>query len=163
MNRITRRLFVPVVAIVAAFGFTGCAAMFTGTTQKVVFNSPTPKSSVTVEGQQYALPATARISKKTTTATFTNPGYPSKELTWKRDFQVGFLFMDILFTPGYGLVGIIVDSSSSAWYKHPGVIDYDFRAGKTSVREATKKGRATEPSAPPPPAAPTQSARKRRT
>jgi hypothetical protein len=113
--------------------------MFSGTTQQVVFNSPQPKSSVTVEGQQYPLPVTARISKKTTKAVFSNPRYPSRELEWKRDFQAGYLFMDILFTPGYGLVGIIVDASTAAWLKHPAVIDYDFAAGRTSVKEAPRK------------------------
>jgi hypothetical protein len=145
MNRITRSLLAVAAATALTLSFTGCASMFSGTTQQVVFNSPQPKSSVTVEGQQYALPATARISKKTTKATFTNPRYPSRELEWKRDFQAGYLFMDILFTPGYGLVGIIVDASTSAWLKHPAVIDYDFATGRTSVKEAARKSQPARP------------------
>lgn len=161
MNRLTRCLILPAVATLLAFGFTGCASMFSGTTQKVVFTSPQPNSSVTVEGQQYELPATARISKKTAKATFTNPRFPSRELEWKRNFQAGYLFMDILFTPGYGLVGIIVDSSTSAWLKHPEVIDWDFSTGRTSVKEAGRKAPAAPVSAAPPP--PAERPRKRGT
>lgn len=95
MNKLTSRLSIPLLALFSAFALSGCAAMFSGGSQKVVFTAPQPQSSVTVEEKQYALPATVKISKKTTTATFTNPKYSSKELAWKRDFQVGFLFMDI--------------------------------------------------------------------
>jgi hypothetical protein len=162
MKKTIDRLLVPVASLVATFGFTSCAAMFTGTSQSVVLNSSTPKSSVTIEGQKYSLPATAQISKKTTTATFTNPAHPTKVLTWERDFQVGFLLLDFLFTPGYGIVGMLVDSNTAAWYKQPGIIDYDFTTGKTSVKEVANKTTGTAPSAQAPTPTPKRSSRNAR-
>lgn len=135
MKQIIHRMSLAAGVFLVAASFTSCASLFDGKTQQVTFTSPQPKSSVMVEGQKYTLPVSATISKKTTSATFSNAKYASKELTWKRDYQWGYLFMDVLFTPGWGISGLIWDGSTQAWYKHPAVIDYDFAAGKTNVTE----------------------------
>ncbi len=129
------RLLAPTVLSFSAVGLTSCASLFDGTSQQVTFSSPQPGSSITVEGEKSTLPVTKKISKKTKTATFTNSKYNSKELAWKRDFQAGFLLMDVLFTPGFGVVGLVWDGSTQAWYKQPAVIDYNFATGKSSVTE----------------------------
>ena len=55
----------------------------------------------------------------------------------KRKFQGGFLFLDILFTPGYGLLGILIDGPTSAFYKMPSNVEFDF--GTEVVRQSTVK------------------------
>jgi hypothetical protein len=34
--------------------------------------------------------------------------------------------MDVLFTPGFGLVGVLVDGTTSAWYRMPAFVHCDF-------------------------------------
>jgi hypothetical protein len=60
--------------------------------------------------------------------TLSHPNFPDNDqtLVWKRSFKGGMLVLDILFTPGYGLSGIIVDASTSAWYGLPPNVTYDF-------------------------------------
>lgn len=111
-----------------------CAAMFTGTKSTVLVDSEPrgiPFVAGTVEG---VTPQTVKISKKTKEITFTPEGTAPVTQKLERHFQGGMLLMDILFTPGYGLVGIVVDGSTSAWFKHdPSVF---FELNEATVVEA---------------------------
>lgn len=116
------------VALVCAFFCTGCAAIFDGTSDEVTFNSTPPGATVSVGEQTGTAPCTLKISKKIAKATFSLDGYGEREVEWKRSFGFGWLLMDVLFTPGFGLSGILVDAVSAGWMSHPGVVTCDFTA-----------------------------------
>lgn len=113
-------------AMLLALLSTSCAAIFDGTNDEVTFNSVPPGATVSVGDKTGTTPCTLDISKKVTTATFSLEGHEDREVTWERSFGFGWLLMDILFTPGFGLSGILVDGVSSGWLSHPGVVTCDF-------------------------------------
>jgi len=117
---------------------TQCATIFDGTKQQVTFTSPQRGAKVTVENRDYATPATITISKKTTSATFSAPKCVPREIAWDRDFQWGYLFLDILFTPGWGLSGCLTDGITNAWMKQPPVVDYNLATGTSNVKLQSK-------------------------
>jgi hypothetical protein len=125
--------------IVSPLFLSNCALIFQGTSDDVAFTARQPGATVLVDGETHSLPATVDVSKKTTSATFSHPKYPSRTLLWKRRFQWSFFWLDFLFTPGYGASGWITDGSTGAWWEQPRVIDYDFKTGQTNVPLATPK------------------------
>lgn len=112
--------------LLVAFLSTGCAAIFDGTNDEVTFNSIPPGARVSVGDQTGTTPCTLDISKKITTAKFWLEGHGDRDVTWERSFGFGWLLMDLLFTPGFGLSGILVDGVSAGWLSHPGVVTCDF-------------------------------------
>jgi hypothetical protein len=54
----------------------------------------------------------------------------------ERTFGVGFLLMDVLFTPGFGVSGLLIDGATQAWYSLPPVIAVDFTAPLPEEDEA---------------------------
>lgn len=115
---------------------TSCASMFNGTTDEVHFAS-TPEGAQVFEGtkQLGTTPCTVAISRSTDVIAFEHPAHGRRVVPLKSDFQLRYLFLDILFTPGYGLLGIIVDSATQAWWDHPATLACDF----TKPIEAPKK------------------------
>lgn len=126
------RLATFAAAMPAAFALvlstTSCAAMFDGTKSTVVFQSTPPGADLEVDGQSYKTPVTVKLSKKKNTCTLRHSEYGGQPVTleWKRKTQGGFVLMDILFTPGFGLSGLLIDGVSGAFYEHPPVVSYDF-------------------------------------
>lgn len=118
---------------------TSCAAMFTGTKDEITFSAmPSEGTTVTIGDKTYSLDGVpVSVKKKTKKVVFSNPTYGDYEVPVKRKFQGGFLFMDILFTPGYGLLGILIDGPTAAWYKLPSTIQFDF--GSEIARQSTDK------------------------
>lgn len=127
--RICSRLLATAMLLASA----GCAAMFDGTKKDVTFTSHPAGATVLVEGRQYVTPATVNVKKDVDTAVISLAGYPDRKLVWKRDFQAGYLLMDILFTPGFGLSGLLIDGATSAYYKHPPLIHYDFERAVANI------------------------------
>jgi len=109
---------------------TSCAAMFTGTKGEVRFlATPAEGTTVLVGDKTYSIDEVpVEIKKGTKNVVFSNPAYGEYVVPVNRDFNGGFLLMDILFTPGYGLVGILIDGGTSAWFKLPSTIEFDFAA-----------------------------------
>ena len=121
---------------------TGCAAMFTGTTDEVTFLSDKEGSKVRVNGVEYPTPHTGKFPKSTTEAVFIHPDYGELNVPIKRSFQGGMLVMDILFTPGFGLTGILVDSMTSAYYDLVATVNANFAAA--ILARAAESAKATE-------------------
>lgn len=116
----------PVLAL--AFSTTSCAAMFDGTKSTVMFQTTPPGAELEVDGKTYRTPIAVELSKKKHTCTLRHAEYGNAPVTvdWKRKTQGGFVLMDILFTPGFGLSGLLIDGMSGAFYKHPPMVAYDF-------------------------------------
>jgi len=127
-SSITGTLLLTFVALTSS-----CAAMFTGTTSDVHFTSEPSGAVVTAGDQTGKTPCTLTIKKKEQSGTIRYEGQPEMELDLARGFQGGFLLMDILFTPGYGLVGILIDGGTGAWYKHPATIHHDMGTGLAAL------------------------------
>ena len=138
------------VLIVPLCVTTSCAAMFTGTSDMVTFTSNPPRCIVRVDDNEGQTPYSIKISKKIKEATFVHPDTgEERTVELKRTYQTGMLLMDILFTPGYGLVGIIVDGSTAAWYKHDpqSYVDFDEPApveGEDDGEETAETEEQTE-------------------
>lgn len=111
----------------------GCATIFTGKTDEVTFTSEPPGATVVVGESRATTPATMTIQKSEKEVRFQQAGQPERKLALKRDFKAGYLLMDILFTPGFGLSGLIIDGATSAWYDHPGIVHCDFTKPEESV------------------------------
>jgi len=128
--------------VVGAALMTSCAAMFTGTKGEMTFSAtPAAGTTVLVGGTSYPIDGfPVEFKKKTKKVVFSNPSYGEYEVPIKRRFQGGFLLMDILFTPGYGLLGILIDGGTSAWYKLPTTIQFDFAT--ELARQSTDKDKA---------------------
>ena len=103
-----------------------CAAMFDGRTSDVTFTSNPPGARVVAGETEAVTPATLKISKKLKHVTFHSPGHGAREVELARKLQAGFVLMDILFTPGWGISGLLVDGSTSAWYEQPSLVHCDF-------------------------------------
>jgi hypothetical protein len=126
-------------SIVGAVLMTSCAAMFTGTKDEITFTAtPSAGTTVQVGDKTYSIDGVpVDVKKKTKKVVFSNPSYGDYEVPVKRKFQGGFLLLDILFTPGYGLLGILIDGPTAAWYKMPSTIQFDF--GTELARQSTDK------------------------
>lgn len=104
----------------------GCAAMFTGMKDHVQFTSNPPGALVRAGDQQGTTPVVLELSKKIKRVQISHPSYEEREIVLDRDFQVGFLIMDILFTPGFGAVGIITDGVTAGWFALPSLVALDL-------------------------------------
>ena len=125
--------------VLGAALMTSCAAIFTGTRDEITFSaSVETDTTVRVGDKTYSLDGIpVNVKKKVKKVVFSNPSYGEYEVPIKRKFQGGFLFLDILFTPGYGLVGILIDGPTAAWYKLPSTVHFDF--GAEVARQSTDK------------------------
>jgi hypothetical protein len=115
--------------VLAAFFLTSCAAMFTGTKSTLMIDSEPRGIPFTIGELEGVTPQSVTIPKKEKTVVFSPPGQAPVERSLGRRFQGGFLLMDILFTPGYGLVGILIDGGTGAWYKHDVSVFLDLAHG----------------------------------
>lgn len=103
------------LAIVLAISLSGCGTIFTGTSQHVrVLSSPDKARIVTAPPTvDYTTPTTINLERKREhTLTISMPGYASQNVQLEKHMRGGILVLDILA----GLVGIIVDAATGAWY-----------------------------------------------
>lgn len=130
----------PILAI-APLMLNSCATVIQGKNDKVTFASVQKGATIEVDGQKSKTPAELTISKKTTSATFSHPRYASKKIEWKRDYQKGFVLLNVIFTPGLGSSGIATDTATGAIWDQPKTITYDFKTGKVALDETKDKDR----------------------
>lgn len=93
---------------------TGCATIFKGNSEEVRFDSKPAGAEVWIDGQNMGVaPLSLKLeSKKTYTIEFRADG-KTKTVRLTNHMAAGYLVLDILF----GLVPIIVDAATGAWYK----------------------------------------------
>lgn len=94
----------------------GCGLIFGGTRQTIrVSSSPDGAAIATMPGTvDYKTPTTLNLERKNEyVLTFSMPGYTSQKVELQRDMRVGIVVLDILT----GLVGVIVDAVTGAWYR----------------------------------------------
>jgi hypothetical protein len=125
--------------LLGAVLMTSCAAIFTGTKGEITFSAyPETGTTVRVGEQTYSIDGQpVKLKKKVKKVVFSNPSYGEYEVPIHRKFQGGMLFLDILFTPGYGLLGILIDGPTAAWYKLPTTVHLDFAS--EMVMQSTDK------------------------
>lgn len=112
--------------LLLALSSTSCAAMFDGTKSEVHFTSEPSGLEVRAGEAVGTTPVTLTIKKSVKTATISQKDGAQREIPLKRTFQGGYFLMDFLFTPGFGLSGMLVDGASSAWYKHESFVHCDL-------------------------------------
>jgi len=100
--------------LVLCLHFVGCATLFKGTTQEVNFNSDPQKAQVIVNGVEMGeTPVALKLeTKKTYTIEFQAEGYKPKTYTITNSVGAGWIILDVLS----GLVGVIIDAATGAWY-----------------------------------------------
>lgn len=106
---------------------TSCASMFAGTSDELHLTSVPEGAAVFVANKQVGTtPCTVSISRSADDVTFDHPKYGKRVVPLQSSFQIGYLLLDVLFTPGFGLSGILIDSMTQAWWDHPSVVTHDF-------------------------------------
>jgi hypothetical protein len=106
--------------------------MFSGTSQEIPFrasDSALEGVTVQIKDKTYPVPGTVDVPKRTKQVVFMHPDYEPIEVELDRSFGGGWFLMDLLFTPGFGVVGFLIDGPTSAWYKLPPMVEVDFARG----------------------------------
>ena len=145
------RTLMRLMAALTMFLFSSCAAMFSGTKDEVLFRAQPAEGSYVYVGEKcFELTGDpVEIPKKTREVMFSNPAYGDFVVPLKRKIGGGWVIMDILFTPGYGITGLLIDGATGAWYKLPSTVTFDFSEEVVRQRgeknpEGTKIARADE-------------------
>ncbi len=104
-----------VVVVVFVLSLSSCAAIFKGTSSKVDTNSTPPGAKVYVDGNYMGdTPYRLKLeSKRTYAIEFRMDGYKSKTFNVTNHVGAGWIVLDVLC----GLVGVIVDAATGAWYE----------------------------------------------
>ncbi len=95
----------------------GCGAIFNGTRQNITATSAPDGAMIRVDpgNAEYTTPASLNLERKNNyVLTFEKEGYTSAKFEIQKGMQAGILILDILFT---GLIGVIVDAATGAWFK----------------------------------------------
>ena len=120
-----------VVALLPAVS--GCGLMFGGTRQIVRATSSPDGVTVTTGtgGQDFKTPAAMSLERKYNyTLTFSVVGYTSQKVDLQRSIRGGIVVLDILC----GLVPVIVDAATGAWYKlSPEVVNVSLTKTDSSM------------------------------
>ncbi|MFL5613062.1 MAG: hypothetical protein ACJ796_05315 [Gemmatimonadaceae bacterium] len=104
------------VSIAAALFLTGCGAILHGTRQNIdVQSSPAgAKLELSPGSGTFATPTTLNLERKNSyVLTFTSPGYNPATFDLHNNIGTGTVIADVLLT---GLVGVLVDGMTGAWY-----------------------------------------------
>jgi hypothetical protein len=109
-----RRGIIMAVMVGAILNITGCAAILSGTNTKVKFSSEPTAAAVLVNGSPVGKTpmALSLESKKPYNITFKKEGYEDDQYLLTSSLEGGWIVLDILC----GLVPIIVDAATGAWY-----------------------------------------------
>ena len=105
------------LAVIAAalFFLTGCASIFTGTTQTVQVNSTPSGANVSVSGLdrgQTPLPVVLKKGSNGETVTLSLPGYQQKT------FQPQTVFNPVSILNLWGILGWGIDAATGAMWKY---------------------------------------------
>lgn len=104
------------LSLFAACLLTGCGAILHGTRQNIdVQSSPAgAKVETTPATGTYTTPTTLNLERKNSyVLTFTSPGYNPATYDLHNGVGTGTVIADVLLT---GLVGVLVDGLTGAWY-----------------------------------------------
>lgn len=106
---------VPVLLVVIIYIVTGCATIFKGASENVDFSSDPSGADVYINGSlRGKTPISLKLeSKKTYTIEFKKEGYEPRTYTITNHVGAGWIILDILG----GLVPVIVDAATGAWYE----------------------------------------------
>ena len=94
----------------------GCGAILQGTRQTIQANSAPSAATIAVSptNEEYTTPASMSLERKNNyVLTFSKEGYTSAKFNIQKKLSGGMLVLDVLFT---GLLGVIVDAATGAWY-----------------------------------------------
>ena len=104
------------IFVIISFLFlsSSCATLFKGTTEEVNFNSDPQRAEVWVNGNKMGeTPFAIKLeSKKTYTREFKKEGFQTQIYNITNHVGAGWIILDVLA----GLVGVIVDAATGAWY-----------------------------------------------
>ena len=94
--------------------FTSCATLFKGASEEVNINSDPQRAQVFINGSlRGETPLTLKLEcKKNYTIEFRKEGYKPSVYNISNHIGAGWIILDV-FT---GLVGIIIDAATGAWY-----------------------------------------------
>jgi hypothetical protein len=95
----------------------GCGAIFNGTRQTLTATSAPDGAKVTADPGigDYTTPASLSLERKNNyVLRFEMENYRPATFQIGRQMQGGILALDILFT---GLLGVVIDAATGAWYK----------------------------------------------
>lgn len=139
-----------ILAILLAALLSSCGAMFTGTESDVHFTSNPPGASVRAGSKTGTTPCTLSVSKWVREVQFSLDGYDQQSVPTNRTFMPGFLVLDILFTPGFGLTGVLFDGASQGWMKLPVNLHADLErsTARSGPPSSDSKQRHVSPSGP---------------
>jgi len=113
--------------------------MFTGTKSTILVDSDPRGIAFTVGDASGVTPQTVKVSKKVKEITFAPEGSAPVTQPLPRRFQVGMLVLDILFTPGYGLSGCLIDGTTAAWFKHDATFFFNAAGAESEPGAASSE------------------------
>ncbi|HUS11683.1 MAG TPA: hypothetical protein VMZ30_14550 [Pyrinomonadaceae bacterium] len=105
------------VVLVACLFTVGCGAIFNGTRQTIQATSSPAGAVIKADpgGLEFTTPASISLERKNEyRLTFSKEGYTPGTFQVQKSLNAGILLLDVLFT---GLVGVVVDAATGAWYK----------------------------------------------
>jgi hypothetical protein len=117
---------------------TSCASILTGICSEVHFESTPPGASIMIGDEEFTTPFSTNLFKCTKRATFTHSDNGLFDIDLDRDSQSGRVLMDFLLPPELGISGIFTDGASSAFYKLPTIISFEFKERQVLAVEAPK-------------------------
>lgn len=113
----TRRIVASCLLLATMLTTVGCGAILNGTRQTVTATSAPDAARVVANpsGLAFTTPASLNLERKNSyVLTFSKEGYSDAQFQVNRSLQAGILILDILLT---GLIGVVVDAATGAWYK----------------------------------------------
>lgn len=92
----------------------GCATILRGSTQNIPVQTAPAAVSFDVGGFSYTTPTTLELERKNEyILEFSKEGYDSSRIRISKHISGGYIILDALLT---GLLGIVVDAVTGAWY-----------------------------------------------
>lgn len=116
MSARTVRMVAMVCVVAASPWLAGCGVIFGGTRQSLRATSSPDGTAVTTTPAtvEYKTPTSLSLERKQEyVLTFSMPGYTEQKVQLQRSLRSGIVVLDVLA----GLVGVVVDAATGAWYK----------------------------------------------
>lgn len=112
-----KRILALVSMLIALTSFTGCGAVFLGSTRTIdIQGTEGAEISSTPAVGSYLVPTSLKLTRgKSYTMTFRKAGYKEQTVVIEKKFLAGTLIADILLA---GIIGVVVDATSGSWYGH---------------------------------------------
>jgi len=119
---------------------TSCGVMFGGMRDNVTFTSVPPGAEVFAGSDRIGItPCSGLLPRNASTVVFKSAGLGERSVKVQSTTRWWALFMDILFTPGFGASGVITDLATGGMWDPPDTIVCDFAtAPKTESKPKAK-------------------------